>query len=146
MNSLLGDLRFALRRARSRIGFTAIAVVSLGLGIGVNTAAFSLVNAILLRKTPLPERDRVAEVMLARDNEVVGTFSYPDYKDLREQGRDVFRQVSIAGLTVVSRDFGDHVETITGELVNGDYFPLIVMRPQLGRLLGPEDDRTPGGH
>lgn len=146
MNSLLGDLRYALRRARHRIGFTAIAVISLGLGIGVNTAAFSLVNAILLRKTPLPESDRVAEVMLSRDNQVVGPFSYPDYKDLRDQGKDVFKQVSIAGFTVVSRDFGDHVETITGELVNGDYFPLFGMRPQLGRLLGPEDDRVPGGH
>ena len=146
MNSIFGDLRYALRRARSRAGFTAIAVISLGLGIGVNTAAFSLVNAILLRKTPLPERDRVAEIMVTRDNEVAGPFSYPDYKDLRDQSRDVFRQVSIAGLTVVSRDFGDHVETITGEMVNGDYFPLTGMRPQLGRLLGPEDDRTPGGH
>lgn len=146
MNSLLGDLRYALRRARHRVGFTAIAVISLGLGIGVNTAAFSLVNAILLRKTPLPAPDRVAEIMLARDHQVVGPFSYPDYTDLRDQGRSVFAQVSIAGFTVVSRDFGDHVETITGELVNGDYFPLIGMRAHLGRLLGPEDDRVPGGH
>ena len=146
MNSLLGDLRYALRRARTRVGFTAIAVISLGLGIGVNTAAFSLVNAILLRKTPLPNPDQVAEVFLSRDNEVAGPFSYPDYKDLRDQGRNVFRQVSLAGFTVVSRDFGDHVETITGELVNGDYFPLIGMRPRLGRLLGPEDDKVPGGH
>jgi predicted permease len=146
MNSIFGDLRYALRRARSRVGFTAIAIISLGLGIGVNTAAFSLVNAILLRKTPVPERDRVAEIMLMRDNQVVGPFSYPDYRDLREQARDVFKQVSIAGFTVVSRDFGDHVETVTGELVNGDYFPLTGMRPTLGRLLGPGDDKTPGGH
>jgi predicted permease len=146
MNSILGDLRYALRRARSRVGFTAIAVISLGLGIGVNTAAFSLVNAILLRKTPVPRPDRVAEIMLARDNQVVGPFSYPDYKDLRDQGRDVFQQVSVSGFTVVSRDYGDHVETITGQLVNGDYFPLTGMRPQLGRLIGAEDDKVPGGH
>jgi predicted permease len=146
MNSIFGDLRYALRRARGRMGFTAIAIISLGLGIGVNTAAFSLVNAILLRKTPVPQRDRVAEIMMARDNQVYAPFSYPDYKDLREQGRDVFKQVSLSGFTVVSRDFGDHVETITGQLVNGDYFPLTGMRPQLGRLIGPEDDKVPGGH
>src|ERR1044071_2839949 len=118
MNSILGDLRYALRRARSRIGFTAVAIISLGLGIGVNTAAFSLVNAILLRKTPLPNPEQVGEVWISRDNQVAAPFSYPDYKDLRDQGRSVFRQVSLAGFSVVSRDFGDHVETITGQLVN----------------------------
>jgi predicted permease len=146
MNSLSGDLRYAFRRARNRIGFTAVAIISLGLGIGVNTAAFSLVNAILLRKTPLPQPDRVAEIFVTRDNQVAAPFSYPDYRDLRDQSAGVFRQVSVASFSVVSRDFGDHVQTITGELVNGDYFPLIGMTPRLGRLLGPEDDRIPGGH
>src|ERR1043166_1012891 len=103
MNNVLGDIRYALRRAASRPGFTAIAIISLALGIGADTAAFSLINAI-------------------------------------------FRQFSISGFTGAPRDFGDHVETITGQTVNGNYFPLIGMRPVLGRLLGPEDDRVPGGH
>ena len=146
MNSLLGDLRYAFRRARNRPGFTAIAVVSLALGIGINTAAFSLLNAIVLRKTPLPQPERVAEIMMANGERAVGPFSYPDYRDLRDQGKDIFSQFSLSGFAVVSRDFGDHVETITGEMVNGDYFPLIGLRPQLGRLLGREDDRNKGAH
>jgi predicted permease len=146
MNGLVGDLRYALRRARNRPGFTAIAVLSLGLGIGVNTAAFSLVNAVLLRKTPIPHPERVAEIHAARDKRIMGPLSYPDYRDLREQGKEMFSQFSLANFTVVSRDYGDRVETITAELVNGDYFPLIGMRARAGRLLGPEDDRVPGGH
>jgi predicted permease len=146
MNSFLGDLRYALRRARSRLGFTTVAVLSLGLGIGVNTAAFSLVNAIILRKTPLPRPDRVAEVYVGYDTKISGPFSYPDYKDLREAGRGVFSQFSLSKFSVVPRDMGDRVETITAQLVNGDYFPLIGLAPRLGRLLGHEDDITPGGH
>src|SRR5205814_623519 len=127
MNSLLGDLRYALRRARSRIGFTAIAILSLGLGIGVNTAAFSLVNAIVLRKTPLPQPERVAEIYETRDGQLAGPFSYPDYRDLRERSRGVFKQFSLSGFAAIPRDLGDHMETLTAELVNGDYFALIGM-------------------
>ena len=146
MNSIVGDLRYALRRARSRIGFTTIAVLSLGLGIGVNTAAFSLVDAVILRKTPLPRPDRVAEVYVGYDTKISGPFSYPDYKDLREAARGVFSQFSLAKFSVVPRDMGDRVETITAELVNGDYFPVIGLAPRLGRLLGREDDLSPGAH
>lgn len=146
MNSLLGDLKYALRRARSRIAFTTIAVLSLGLGIGANTAAFSLINAILIRKTPLPRPDRVAEVFAATDKKLIGPLSYPDYKDLREAGRGVFSQVSISSISITSRDLGDHVETLTTQLVNGDYFSLIGLKPQLGRLLGPDDDVAEGAH
>src|SRR6476620_782432 len=124
MTTVLGDLRYALRRARSRLGFTAIAVLSLGLGIGVNTAAFSLVNAILLRKTPLVRPDRVVELYMTRDKGIAGPLSYPDYKDLRDQGRGVFSQVSVSAFNFVPRGLGDHVEGLTVELVNGDYFPL----------------------
>lgn len=146
MNNVLGDLRYALRRARSRLGFTAIAVLSLGLGIGVNTAAFSLVNAILLRKTPLARPDRVVELYMTRDKGLAGPLSYPDYKDLRDQGRGVFSQVSVSAFNFVPRDLGDHVEGLMVELVNGDYFPLIGLQPRLGRLLGPGDDVSEGAH
>src|SRR4051812_2300005 len=94
MNSILGDIRYALRRARTRAGFTAIAVLSLGLGIGINTAVFSLVNAIVLRKTPLAHPEKVADVYWARDKRITGPLSYPDYRDLKEQGKGVFSQFS----------------------------------------------------
>src|SRR5438128_808361 len=113
MNSILGDIRYALRRAKSRVGFTLIAVVSLGLGIGANTAAFSLINAIVLRKTPLPHPERVVEVFSAHGQNAYGPMSYPDYKDLREQGKGVFSQFSLSNFSVVPRDMGDHVETLT---------------------------------
>ncbi|HEU4994916.1 MAG TPA: ADOP family duplicated permease [Gemmatimonadaceae bacterium] len=146
MHALLADLRYAIRRARSRSGFTLIAIVSLGLGIGVNTAAFSLVNAIVLRKTPLPQPERVVQLYLGRGDAVTGPMSYPDYVDLREQTRDVFGAISLSKLTVTPRDMGDHVETIMGELVNGDYFPMLGLRAQMGRLLGATDDVADGAH
>lgn len=146
MTTILGDLRYALRRARRRVGFTLIAVLSLGLGIGVNTAAFSLVNAIMLRKTPLPHPERVAELFVLHDAQVFAPMSYADYKDLREQSRSVFSQISVSNFGVVPRDMGDHVESVTAEMVNGDYFPLIGLRPVIGRLLGPDDDIAKGMH
>ena len=146
MSSLLRDLRYALRRARSRAGFTIIAILSLGLGIGVNTAAFSLVNAIILRKTPIAHPERVAELDMTNEHGITGPLSYPDAKDLREQARGVFTQISLSTFAVFPRDMGDHVETVIGQLVNGDYFPLIGLRPVVGRLLGPDDDVSPGAH
>jgi len=146
MRAVLQDVRYALRRARSRAGFTAIAILSIGLGVGVNTAAFSLVNAIVLRKTPIPRPDRVVELDMASDRGISGPLSYADVKDLREQSGSVFSQVAVAKFTAFTRDLGDHVETLTGELVNGDYFPLTGVPPVLGRLLGPEDDVAQGAH
>ncbi|HEY6826407.1 MAG TPA: ABC transporter permease [Gemmatimonadaceae bacterium] len=146
MRAVLQDLRYALRRARSRAGFTAIAILSIGLGVGVNTAAFSLVNAIILRKTPIAQSDRVAELDMANERGITGPLSYADVKDLREQSDGVFSQIGLAKFSAFTRDLGDHVETLTGELVNRDFFPLIGLPPVLGRLLGPEDDVARGAH
>lgn len=146
MERLLADLRVALRRVRKRIGFTVVAVLSLALGIGANTAIFSLVDAILLRRAPLPHAERVAEIYQRQPNFPFSPFSYPDYRDFRDATHAVFSQVAISRYTATARDMGDHVETMMGELVNGDYFPLLGVRPVLGRLLGPEDDIAPGGH
>ena len=83
MPSLATDLRLAVRRARKRPGFTLVALLSLTLGIGANTAVFSLVNAILLRKAPIPQPERVAEVYLRQADFPYAPFSYPDYVDLK---------------------------------------------------------------
>lgn len=146
MERLIADIRVALRRVRKRVGFTVVAVLSLALGIGANTAIFSLVDAILLRRTPVPHAEQVAEVYQRQAHFSYAPFSYPDYRDFRDATRSIFSQLSIAQYTVAARDMGDHVETIMGELVNGDYFPLLGIAPVVGRLLGPEDDVAPGAH
>src|SRR6185437_1718421 len=146
MHGLLRDLQYAVRRLRSRIGFTLIAVISLGLGIGVNTAAFSLIDAIILRKTPIAHSERVAELDMLAQGQIEGPMAYPDLRDLRDQSASVFSQMSISQFTMFPRDAGDHVESLPGELVNGDFFPLIGLEPVVGRLLGPGDDVARGAH
>ena len=146
MSGLVRDLQYAFRRLRTRIGFTLIAVISLGLGIGVNTAAFSLIDAVILRKTPTVHSERVAELDLTDHGHISGPLSYPDLRDLREEGAGVFSQMAIEQFSMFPRDAGDHVESLTGELVNGDYFSLIGLEPVVGRLLGPQDDIARGAH
>ena len=116
------------------------------LGIGANTAVFSLVNAILLRKAPIPHLEQIAEVYQKQTDFPYAPFSYPDYVDFRRATAGTFSQVSISLFTIAAHDLGDHVESLMGELVNGDYFPLLGLRPAAGRLLGPQDDVTPGAH
>jgi predicted permease len=146
MERLLADVRVALRRVRKRVGFTLVAVLSLALGIGANTAIFSLVDAVLLRRAKLPEAERVAEIYQRQPGFPYAPFSYPDYRDFRDATRSVFSQLSVSRYTAASRDMGDHLETTMGEMVNGDYFPILGIRPVIGRLLGPEDDVSPGAH
>ncbi|MGH9884863.1 MAG: ABC transporter permease, partial [bacterium] len=146
MPQLTNDIRLAFRRARKRPGFTFVAVLSLTLGIGANSAVFSLVNAILLRRAPIPQPERIVEIYQRQTDFPYAPFSYPDYVDFRRATAGTFSQVSMSQFTIAARDVGDHVESLMGELVNGDYFPLLGLRAHAGRLLGREDDVTPGGH
>jgi predicted permease len=146
VHSIVGDIRLAIRRARKRPGFTVVALLSLMLGIGANTAVFSLVNAILLRRPPIPHPEQIAEVYQHQNDFPYSPFSYPDYVDYRRATAGTFSQISISLFTMAPRDMGDHVESLTGELVNGDYFPLLGLHAEVGRLLGREDDVSPGAH
>jgi len=132
MERLVADLRLALRRTRKRIGFTVVAVLSLALGIGANTAIFSLVDAVLYRKPPLPRPQEVAEIYQRQPHFPYSPFSYPDYKDFRDATRSTFSEMSVSQYAVSARDMGDHVETMTGEMVNADYFTLLGIKPGVG--------------
>src|SRR4029079_16246370 len=129
-----------------RPGFTVIAVLSLALGIGAKTAIFSLVNALLLRRAPIPHPEQIVEVYQKHKSVSFAPWSYPDYVAFRDATKELFTRVSIGQFTIVPRDMGDHVETLPAELVNGDYFPLLGLQPSAGRLFGPEDDIAPGAH
>src|SRR5678815_749182 len=116
MPQLATDVRLAFRRARKRPGFTLVALLSLTLGIGANTAVFSLVNAILLRRAPIPHPERVAEIYQKQTDFPFSPFSYPDYVDFRRAAAGTFSQISISAFTMAARDMGDHVETLAGEM------------------------------
>ncbi len=144
IEAIVRDIRFALRRLRKSPGFALIAVASLALGIGANTAIFSLVDAIILRKAPIPQPQRVVDVSTSTQDYAYFPFSYPEYTELRQATQGVFARISYTQFGMVPRDLADRAATLPVEMVNGDYFPLLGLRPRLGRLLGPDDDAAEG--
>ncbi len=140
------DLKYAVRRLARSPGFTLVAVLSLALGIGGNTAMFSLVNAVLLRGLPVKSPEQLVEVYTSESNGYAySTSSYPDYMDLREN-TDVFSDV-VGTRTFISRmDLGGEPEIVFGELVSWDYFEALGVPMALGRSFLPEEDATPGTH
>src|SRR3981189_2884481 len=153
MHALWQDVRYGLRMLAKNPGFTAIAVLTLALGIGANTAIFSLLNQILLRQLPVKDPE---ELVLLRapgvrtghiwsDGDDSESFSYPIYKGLRDNN-PVFE--GIFGRFAFSASIGSRGKTErgSGELVTGNYFEVLGVRPALGRVLGQQADRAPGAH
>ncbi len=147
------DLRYGLRTLGRSPVFTVVAVVSLALGIGANTAIFSLINQVMLRMLPVREPERLVvfhtegpprEGWNDSDNDE-STFSYPTYKSLRDWNQ-VFDGVIARSSRPVSVSYGGQTERAAAEWVSGNFFPVLGVRPALGRLLAPEDDGAPGSH
>ena len=134
------DLRYAVRTLRHRPGFVAAAVLTLALGIGANTAIFSLVSATLLQSLPVRDPGRVVHVTYEQS-----AFSYPEYAEMRD-GNHVFDGFASWGGIQASLGAGGESELVTGTIVTGNFFEVLGLRPGLGRLLGPGDDVTPGAH
>ncbi|HEX4809627.1 MAG TPA: permease prefix domain 1-containing protein [Bryobacteraceae bacterium] len=153
----LRDIRFGTRMLASNPGFTTVAVVTLALGIGANTAIFSLLNAVLLRTLPVHQPH---ELVLFGKGQWVGSqntlpdrswqlFSYPFLREFRQKNQ-VFSDVA----ALDSIEFSPHgrvasgttLEEINVELVSGSYFHTLGVNPALGHLLTDSDDRTPGAH
>ncbi len=153
MHALWQDVRYGLRMLAKHPGFTAIAVLTLALGIGANTAIFSLLNQILLRQLPVKDPK---ELVLLRapgvrtghiwsDGDDSESFSYPIYKGLRDNNpvfAGIFGRFAFSA-SIASRG---KTERGSGELVTGNYFEVLGVRPALGRVFSQEDDRVPGAH
>ncbi len=146
METLARDLRFALRRLAQKPAFTAIAILSLAIGIGANTAIFSLINAIILRDLPLQRPEELVDVYQSVAGFSHGPFSFPDIEDLRREASDAFLGVAASRLAFVQTDVENGVEIVTGEIVSGNYFTLLGVPAHIGRTLLPEDDISPRGH
>jgi predicted permease len=149
MNEIWRDVRHAVRSLRKTPGFLVVVILTLGLGIGANTAIFSLMDQVLLR--PLPVHDPASLVLLDGPGAFRGrtlnamTFSYPMYKDFRDRNEvftGVLARVPLA-MTAVWRGAS---ERANGELVSGNYFEVLGVQPEFGRLFNAADDQTPGSH
>jgi len=149
MDSLLKDIRYAIRSLLKRPGFTAIAVITLALGVGANTAVFSVINGLLLRPLPAERPDELFAV--SRGDGAAPTASYPDYLYYRDQNQ-VFSGLAAAAsapLNFGGRDSGGDNQgggVILGEIVSGNYFATLGVNAKLGRALTPQDDQIAGAH
>ena len=140
MGTLLQDVRYGLRMLVKKPTFTIVAVLTLALGVGANTAIFSIVNAVLLRSLPFPDPDRLVRIYF--NNPGVGLrgvrFSVPEFDDLRTQ-TDVFEDVSVivSGPTnLTGAEQPEHLEMVE---VSPNYFSMLGATPELGRLFGHQD-------
>src|SRR5262245_55855712 len=146
MNTLLQDLRYGARVLWNRPGFTAVITLTLALGVGANTAIFSVVDRLLVRMLPVNEPERLVN-LIGRDEKGNNdtSFSYPIYKDYRDQN-DVFDGLLAYSENAMNLIEGGQPERIMGALVSGNYFDALGVTPALGRSFLPEEDRTPGTH
>jgi predicted permease len=140
------DVKYAVRRLIRAPGFTTVAVLSLALGIGANTAIFSLVNAVLLRDLPVADPDQLVELYTSEsDGYAFATSSYPDFMDVRENA-DVFSDVIGTRTFITRMDRGGEPEVVFGELISWDYFDVLGVPMALGRSFVEEEDVSPGSH
>ena len=146
MHSILQDIRFALRMLCKNPAFTAVALISLAVGIGANTAIFSVVNAILFRDRPFQAPETLVNIYRDQGEGWLYWLNYPDYLELKERTSGVLSELEGYQHVFTQRDMGDQVDVLVGELVTGGYFNMLGVGAQLGRPLLPEDHVAPGAH
>jgi predicted permease len=153
MEDIGQDLKFALRALVKNPGFTLVVVLTLALGIGANTAIFSLMDQILLRLLPVKEPERLVLLSgpgafsgtVSSHSDTVEPFSHPMYEGLRDKNT-VFDGVLGEYSTAVHLTVGKDTENVRADLVSGTFFEVLGLAPAAGRLFTPSDDKTPGGH
>src|SRR4051812_36151967 len=145
----MNDLKFALRQLRKSPGFTFVAVVTLALGIGANTAIFSVVNAVLLKPLPFPSPDRLVAIGSTnlRDparSHLFNSLSYPDFFDFRKQNRTFDCMSSYRGgsYALVNEQGAQNVQ---GLKVSAEFFDVLGVKPAIGRAFVREDEQAAGG-
>ena len=144
LESVGQDARYGLRAMRRSPGFTAVAVLSLALGIGANTAIFSLVDTLMLRLLPVPHPEQLVEFIIHYPLDPPGSwFSRRSYEYFRDHNH-VFSAVSGCGPgTLHVSGAGLEPVSVAGEMVLGDFFSLLGLEPAIGRLIAPGDERAP---
>src|SRR5262249_34084553 len=157
---MLQDLRYGVRMLLKHKGFTAVAILSLALGIGANTAIFSLIDALMLRALPVQQPERLvlfgnadsAGITIGFPDSSWDLFSYPSYREFRQRNQ-VFSDLAavhsfgsrVHGIVRSDRASGE-LEQINAQMVSGSYFWVLGVNALLGRTIDESDDVTPGAH
>jgi putative ABC transport system permease protein len=143
LEQLRADVRYALRTMRHSPGFTAIALLSLALGIGANTAIFSLMNAILLKSLPVSHPESLVVLSSFSRNGRVGDFGYRDYQVLRDGGRTFSGLLAASSLTATSVGLGVETKPAQRKIVSSSYFAVLGVQPAVGRVFLDDDENLP---
>ncbi|HZI61632.1 MAG TPA: ABC transporter permease [Pyrinomonadaceae bacterium] len=146
MESLFQDIRYGVRMLTKNPAVTAVAVLTLALGIGANAAIFSGVSAFIFRPLPVPDAHQlVRPAELAEDRGISDELSYPDFVDYRNQST-VFEAMSAEDMVPVALDSDTQSDVIWGQVVSGSYFDVVRIKPIMGRTFTPEEDNAVGAH
>src|SRR5262245_652294 len=138
------DLRYGARMLLRHRGFTCVAALTLAVGIGANTAIFSLLDAVLLKRLPVKNPEQLILLRHADSRATVTPFSYHTYKQFRDQNQ-VFSGLLAYHPLRLTVNVGEQPEpAVAGQLVSGNYYEVLGLNAALGRTIVPDDDRAPG--
>jgi macrolide transport system ATP-binding/permease protein len=140
LDSLWKDIRYSLRGLLKRPGFTAVAIITLALGIGANSAIFSLVNTVLLRPLPVRNPEEIVSVAVRAKNDSMLAFSYPNYKDFRDRN-DTLSGLLLYRFAPLSLSEQGNNERVWSYEVSGNYFDMLGVQAMEGRTFRPEEDQ-----
>src|SRR6516165_11375724 len=139
MHILLQDLRFALRQLRKSAGFTTIAVLTLALGIGANTALFSVVNGVLLNPLPFPHPDQLVAIHESKPNFDRGSISYPNFRD-SQRNNHTFAAMAVSRPYALSLTGVGEAEQVGVDFISSDFFSILGVKPIMGRIFATGED------
>src|SRR6266705_83041 len=144
LDRLMQDLRFGVRVITKSPGFTAVAILTLALGIGANTALFSVVNGVLLNPLPYPEPEQLVTLHESKPNFEAGSISFPNFRDWRKQNTTFSMMGVSRGYSFNLTGAGD-AEQVRAELVSTDFLPMLGVKPVVGRLFEEGEDEFGAG-
>jgi hypothetical protein len=141
METLFQDLRYGLRMLVKSPGFTGVAVLTLALGIGANTALFSVINGVLLSPLPFPQPEQLVTLHENKPNFEGGSVSYANFRDWRKDNR-TFSSLALARTYAFSLTGAGEAEQVGAEFISSDFFSVLGVKPQIGRTFAEDEERV----
>ena len=144
METVLQDLRYGFRMLTKSPGFTAVAVITLALGIGANTSLFSVINGVLLSPLPFPQPDQLVTLHENKPNFEGGSVSYPNFRDWQKDNH-TFSAIAVGRRYAFSLTGIGEAEQVSAEFVSSDFFPVLGVKPVIGRTFAQDEDQIGAG-